>query len=349
MSLALDKSALQFRGFTFTRGSDGYQKPTPWLVKDYLPSDSFGVIYGQSGSLKTFIALEIACAVATGSTWNNKSVDAGAVLYIAAEGGNGVSSRLKAWETINSLEATDVFKHVGSVFVARKDVRDEFTKAMKELESSLNVKFKLVIFDTLAQNFEGDENSSQAMSEFVRGCNKLRNDADVSVMCIHHTGKDEAKGSRGSNALVGACDYEYHVKRRNNSLIATLINTKQKDAEPSETVELEFESVPLDIRDGDQKPITSLARVKPISVKTKQTLLEQEPIVQCLKQQLNGSATREAIKQRIYSKETIGNWGNSETKDFYRKFNKLEEAGLVKVTQISSNRRSMQDIACLAA
>jgi hypothetical protein len=71
-------------------------KPVPWMVKGVLPQAQLGVIFGESGSGKTFEALDLAVAVACGLPWRDRPVRQGRVAYIAAEGAGGFRSRLKA-------------------------------------------------------------------------------------------------------------------------------------------------------------------------------------------------------------------------------------------------------------
>src|SRR5438093_783259 len=56
-----------------------------WLAKDLFPKNSVGLIVGESQAGKTFLALDLAVAVATGRPFFGKQVTKGGVLYIPAE------------------------------------------------------------------------------------------------------------------------------------------------------------------------------------------------------------------------------------------------------------------------
>ena len=66
----------------------------------------------------------------------------------------------------------------------------------------------LVVIDTLARNFgTGDENDQRDMNAFVKGCDTLREEFDgATVLVVHHPGKDQRRGARGSLVLAGAVD-----------------------------------------------------------------------------------------------------------------------------------------------
>jgi AAA domain len=68
-----------------------------WLVNDIIPLSGLIVIYGESGSGKTFLACDMGLAVARGRPWGGKNVQAGLVIYIAAEGVSGFRKRVAAY------------------------------------------------------------------------------------------------------------------------------------------------------------------------------------------------------------------------------------------------------------
>ncbi|WMN95556.1 helicase RepA family protein [Vibrio parahaemolyticus] len=211
ISSAYSEPQFTFGKLPFTSGSYGYDEPDSWLIDDFIPTDSFGVIYGPSSTRKSFIAIDISCAIATNSQWHSHDTLAGAVMYVAAEGQKGISRRLKAWEFATGKNAEHVYKLGKSAFVSKQSVRDDILEAVHDLESSRGVKVELIVLDTLARNFEGDENNPDAMGKFIRGCDLLKGATNASILVVHHSGKDVSKGSRGSSALHCACDYEFNV------------------------------------------------------------------------------------------------------------------------------------------
>ena len=72
-------------------GSEGYDQEQSFVIKGLIPECSFASIYGPSGSFKSFLALDWACHIATGKDWDGHKVKQGAVLYVAGEGGFGVT------------------------------------------------------------------------------------------------------------------------------------------------------------------------------------------------------------------------------------------------------------------
>uniref|UniRef100_UPI0038F7B5F9 AAA family ATPase n=1 Tax=Streptomyces galilaeus TaxID=33899 RepID=UPI0038F7B5F9 len=76
------QSKVKYGSLEFSIGSDGFDNIQPWLVKSFFSKSSFGVLYGKSGSRKSFIAIDLSCSIATGTPWQDKNVAAGAVVYV---------------------------------------------------------------------------------------------------------------------------------------------------------------------------------------------------------------------------------------------------------------------------
>ena len=67
----------------------------------------------------------------------------------------------------------------------------------------------IVVIDTLNRVMPGgDENSSEDMGAVIAAAKLIEREFDCVVLFVHHSGKDEAKGSRGHSSLKGATDAE---------------------------------------------------------------------------------------------------------------------------------------------
>src|SRR5688572_19011703 len=71
--------------------------PAAWVIDQTFCLDALTVVFGPSGVGKSFLALDMALAVATGTDWQGHSVTQGHAVYIAAEGVRGIRKRVAAW------------------------------------------------------------------------------------------------------------------------------------------------------------------------------------------------------------------------------------------------------------
>jgi hypothetical protein len=129
---------------------------------------------------------------------------------------------------------------------------------LKNLLSSVSG-ISLIVIDTLARTFGGgDENSTRDMNTFVAAVDQIREATGACILVVHHSGKDDSKGARGSTVLFGACDTEFEVKKVGIENII-LRTTKQKDAE--EARPLTLRSVSQEVTDSDGTISTSCVLV----------------------------------------------------------------------------------------
>jgi hypothetical protein len=113
----------------------------------------------------------------------------------------------------------------------------------------------LVIVDTLARAMSGDENSAEDMGKFVRALDMIRHATAAHGMVIHHGGKNQASGLRGSSALLGAVDVTLRVDG-DPGQSKTFEVEKSRDHESGYTYSFALEVVAID-QDEDGNDLTT--------------------------------------------------------------------------------------------
>jgi hypothetical protein len=231
------------------------QQPVAWLVKGFLEQDTLATLFGPPETLKTFIALSLGLAIATGRDWyGNEVKHAGPVLYLCGEGQRGIARRVKAW-LIRNQEQTPPF-YVSSGPAALLDAMSlaAVETAAAEIPDGPPV---LIIVDTLNRNFgNGDENSTSDMTRFVAALDRLKARFGCAVLLVHHTGLAATDRGRGNSSLHGAVDFQYTVKRESDTVILSC--SKAKDHERPADLAFTPRVVELGDLDDDGLPLTSL-------------------------------------------------------------------------------------------
>lgn len=318
----------------FTRGSAGFDNVQPWLLTGFIPKESVGVMYGKSGSRKSFIAIDISCAIATGSPWHNQKTRKGAVVYIAAEGQMGISKRVKAWEIVAGQQVEQLYILGQAVVMSDATAQINLIQFIQELEEKNDIKVELIVLDTLARNFSGDENNNDAMGKFIRGCDFVKASTGASVLAIHHSGKDVSKGGRGHSSLNAAIDCEFQVSHDSKTGLTTLTNTKMKDAEEADDVIFDFQAIKLGITSEKGEPITSLTLLTPAAFKNNKskTSNDNSPLLKALRDTFGGRCTRDELRTHCFPpKEGVA--ANTTNQKFKRTLSELVDNGLVSVLQ----------------
>lgn len=198
--------------------------PPQWLIEDILEEENLIGLIGSSGSGKSFLAIDMACSIASGLPFHGRDTTKGTVLYVASEGKRGLTTRVEAWCQKNGVSSENLDLHISQQKLPMHDnnaVRD----VLKEANLIGNV--RLIIIDTLARSFGGyNENSTQDMNHFISNCDKLKAE-HRSVTIVHHSGHS-AERARGNSAFYAALDAELSVKKTNHDIAVTC--TKMKDA-----------------------------------------------------------------------------------------------------------------------
>ncbi|MBO6724290.1 MAG: AAA family ATPase [Rhizobiaceae bacterium] len=216
------------------------------LIDGIIDCGAIATIFGPSNSGKTFVALDLADAIASGFRWNGHEVCHGGVLYVAAEGGHGIFKRVAALAKRRHRPVETplhIMPFPVNLFEPEADSPSVIAET-KWLERESGLPARLIVVDTLARALAGgDENSGKDMGALIRNIDRIRDETGAAVLIIHHTGKDAARGARGHSSLVAAVDTELEVVREKDAAFATLRCTKQRDMEKFTDIRFALESV----------------------------------------------------------------------------------------------------------
>jgi hypothetical protein len=203
------------------------------LVKGVLDECGMSVLYGESGAGKTFFTLDLALHIALGWEWRGYKVRQGCVIYIAAEGQNGIRKRIEAFRQQHDLKnAAPPFALIPTSVDLLNPDADTTPLIMKVKAAAERFPVKLVVVDTLARAMAGgNENASDDMGAFIRNIDRIRQETGAHVLIVHHCGKDTAKGARGHSSLRAATDTEIELTSDGDTGIKTACIKKQKDGE----------------------------------------------------------------------------------------------------------------------
>jgi hypothetical protein len=223
-------------------------KPINWLIKKRLDANSLSMTFGEPESMKSFIEIDKGLCIASGKSWHGHKIGTkGPVFYIAGEGFNGLSRRLRAWEIHYNILIKNIpfFVSDRASQLLDPDSANDVSDAVDEM-CKIHGEPVLVIIDTLNRNFgPGDENSTRDMTIFISIIDaKLRTRYGCAVSIIHHSGLSAVDRARGNSALKAALDWEYKLKENPNGT-RTMTTTKCKDFEKPPPISFRIEKVTL--------------------------------------------------------------------------------------------------------
>lgn len=191
------------------------QEPPTWYMEKLLQEDSLTFMYGPPKVGKSFLALDWAFCLATGTQWMEYRTIPIRVLYCSAEGNRSMGERIKA------LLKAKGYPSDPARLRFLPGVRQLFWRtpgkplALLELIVAID-EFRphLVILDTLARHCPGaDVAANVDMSKVVYMLDELRETFGCSFLVVHHSRKDGGD-YLGATHLFGAADAMIEVEQR---------------------------------------------------------------------------------------------------------------------------------------
>ena len=226
-------------------------EPPQELIEGMLIEGGMTVIYGDSNTGKSFLTLDMAAHVSLGLPWFGRRVRQGAVVYLAAESPRSIVDRARALGQHLKVNLDQLF--IVNCPIDLFDANGDTTAVVdtiKEIEAKYNVKVCMAVADTLARVIgAGDENKASDMGVLVQHIDLIRAALGIQFIVIHHTGKDAAKGARGSSALRAATDTEIEVSDKGEGRPKEFKVTKQRDL-PGKNEVMGFELVTMNLGIG---------------------------------------------------------------------------------------------------
>ncbi|AWI58997.1 AAA family ATPase [Sinorhizobium fredii] len=186
-----------------------------FIIPGVLPAGPC-LLFGASGSGKTGLAIRTAVTVAAGLQWAGRTVDKGCVLYVAGEDFDGVQDRIVAATQFLDLggDLPLAVMEGSPVGLVSDTFRNEIEREAGILKALFDLPISLIVIDTLAACFgPKSQDDATAASEYMNNADKLARRLGCAVLSIHHTGKNENSGMRGSRVFFDRADSVIEAKR----------------------------------------------------------------------------------------------------------------------------------------
>jgi AAA domain-containing protein len=207
------KPTLALAQIQLTFFADLSDSPTsrPWLIKNVIARNETSSWIAPPGKGKSALLTDIAVHLAAEKDWRgHRTKEHFGVVYFALERADLVRRRLTAYKLRDGFGDLPIAVTGQMIDLLDRRCVDQILAAIRDAEQRFDCGVGLVIFDTYAKGIAaggGDEDKAKDQNIvqanlrrlFERGCH-------VHVAGVGHTGKDESRGERGSNARLADVD-----------------------------------------------------------------------------------------------------------------------------------------------
>ena len=232
------------------------------MISGLIFRGSIVAVYGESQAGKTLLTSAISACLSQGKPFGDLGVRKTPVVYLNSESSADYNKRYMGELEYAGIAEMPDFKVRHGAFDVRDAIeREKLIRILPKLFGEGHYP-PMLVFDTLAQHLSGvpgeaiDENSAKDMGKYIYGLRDLAERTGGAVVIVAHSGKDAAKGIRGSSVIKAALDTEIKVEthvEEDGSRYAKVTTTKQKFCAPLEPAMYKVKDVYLNAISGAEE------------------------------------------------------------------------------------------------
>jgi hypothetical protein len=233
-----------------------------WIVKGIIARGHNSYLFGPPGCGKSAMAGSITTYVAAGAPdWHGFKVKSPcACLYIPLERAELVQKRIWTESEREGFGRLPIAVSPGVIGLMNPDCVKTMVGTILRAEDELNKEVGFIVLDTFGKAIAaggGDENQARDQN-LAWGHLRLVHEAmarwhGIHIACLGHTGKDENRGARGSNAADGDNDISLQIRSEEHAKSVTIHKANEMPTGPL----LQFRMEPRDtgMVDDDGEPV----------------------------------------------------------------------------------------------
>jgi hypothetical protein len=324
-----------------------------WLLKGVIAKGETSNWFGPPGSGKSAVMTELSVHSASRRDWRgHKAKEGCGVLILALERADLYRRRLYAYRLRDGLPASSPIA-VSSMIIGLLNTAcvDLIVDMVRAAEAGFGYPVGLIVIDTFNKGIAvdgGDEDKARDQNRAAANLREVHNRLDVHIALVGHTGKDETRGVRGSNAQDGDGDVMVMVSGETAEV------TKANDQPERVLFQYRLERFEFGLdEDGDQKTTSILSSevFEPAAAtakkKTKLTPLQKaglrilfdliadgetapKPNDQHVPTGVSG-VSLDQWRERLVKKAKISKEPNTNRTQFRRLYDTLESAGKIGI------------------
>lgn len=251
-----------------------------WLIEDLWAEEAVGIVGGEPKCCKSFLALDLAVSVASGTACLRRFPVArpGRVLLFAAEDPlHVVRSRLLGIGHAAGVDLASLDIQVITAPTVRLDLKEDRARLLSTVAA---LSPRLLILDPFVRLHRVDENVSAEVAPLLGFLRDVQRQHHTAVVVVHHAKKGAAKARdgqalRGSSEFHAWGDSNLYLRRRGNDLVLAI----EHRAAPSVgglplSLRRDGDAIALELTDGPKDACT--VSVPALSQRVRELLAEAD-------------------------------------------------------------------------
>jgi AAA domain len=227
------------------------------ILKGIIARGETSAWIAPPGAGKSALLTEISVHCAAQIDWRgHKAKEACGVVILALERGDLFKRRLRVYHQRDGLHGLPIAVADAVIDLLNPACVELIVATVRAAEQQFGCNVGLIVIDTYAKGIAangGDEDKARDQNRAAANLRNVHGRLDVHIALVGHTGKDESRGARGSNAHVGDVDVMVQISG-DTIKVAQVI--KGNDQPERAIAEFKLEAFELG-RDEDGDPITT--------------------------------------------------------------------------------------------
>jgi hypothetical protein len=237
-------------------GKFGTTAAKAWILKGVVARGETSSWIAPPSKGKSALITDIAIHIASGEDWRGyRCKERCGVVYFALERAALVKRRLMAHAQRTSVNDLPIAVASQIIDLSKSDCIAAIVATIHEAEAHFGCAVGMIVVDTYSKGIAaggGDENSAKDQNMTLGNLRRVQEETGVHVALVGHTGKEEDRGARGSNAHLADVDMMVQIKGDKDSKLRTAEIVKNNDGPEGVLTRFELEIAVLgEDEDGD--------------------------------------------------------------------------------------------------
>ncbi|HZH10675.1 MAG TPA: AAA family ATPase [Microvirga sp.] len=229
----------------------------PHIIKGVIVRGETSSWVGAPGKAKSALITDISVHVSAGWGWRGyKTKEQCSVVILAFERVGLLQRRLDAYRRKYGLKGLPIAIVKAPVDLMNSASVEILTNTIRRVEARFSLSVGMLVLDTFAKAIAyggGDENSAKDQNRVLGNLRLVQDETNIHIALVGHTGKDEARGARGSSAHLGDVDLMVQIS---GDLVKSAVITKANDQPEGSLTTFKLETFEFGV-DEDDDPITT--------------------------------------------------------------------------------------------